>query len=205
MITSAFLTLAAITFVQIPLQSSVGGLPYLPRTIIQVSFSGLVQEGAKMVPLVIFWRLVKDINPQLGLLAGVVAGAGFGIFEAQWIHNMIFSSGFNWELVQTHGIIALLGFWERFFSIALHTAASGLAGYGLAKGWGWQFYLVASAIHAISNYGVPLVQGGQISTLSFELIFAAWVVAVTIVVMRIRWRKPTATISTPPEQMPECP
>jgi len=49
-----------------------------------------------------------------------------------WVHNAIFASGWSWEAVQTGGVIALAGFWERFFTLAFHIAVSALAGYGLA-------------------------------------------------------------------------
>jgi len=49
---------------------------------------------AKMVPVPVYWwRSGKNIDPKLGLVIGAVAGAGFGIFEGQWQHNVIFASG----------------------------------------------------------------------------------------------------------------
>jgi len=138
---SAFLTLWAVTFIQIPLQvGSERALSHfwsdetllrlaLATAIPAILFSGLVQEGAKLVPVVIYWwREDKNIDPKLGLVIGAVAGVGFGIFEAQWVHNTIFASGWSWEMVQTNGLVALAGFWERFFTVAFHTAASALAG-----------------------------------------------------------------------------
>ena len=78
-VVSAFLTLLAIVFVQIPLQYYVGkalehfwsqttltdwlylaGIP-------QILISGLVQEGAKMVPMVVWWwRSGRSIDPETG-------------------------------------------------------------------------------------------------------------------------------------------
>jgi RsiW-degrading membrane proteinase PrsW (M82 family) len=94
---SAFFTLLAVVYVQIPLQYYSGqaltnfwddgtlmdwlllaGLP-------TILLSGLVQEGAKMVPMVVWWRRSdRKIDPKLGLAIGAIAGAGFGIFEAFW-------------------------------------------------------------------------------------------------------------------------
>ena len=61
-----------------------------------VLISGLVQEGAKIVPVAIYWwRNNFVIDYRLGLTIGAIAGAGFGIFEAQWIHNMTFGAGWS--------------------------------------------------------------------------------------------------------------
>ncbi len=203
LVVSAILTLAAVSFVQIPLQTWVGRVlnyfwsqEVLMRWILlagipQILYSGLVQEGAKLVPVVIYWwRKGMSIDPKLGLAIGAVAGAGFGVFEAVWVHNTIFASGWSWEAVQTGGLIALAGFWERFFAVAFHIAASALAGYGLAKGWGWQFYLLASFLHAFLNYSVVLLRVGVFSPVQLELFAAVVAVLVTGGALWLRWRKP---------------
>jgi RsiW-degrading membrane proteinase PrsW (M82 family) len=202
LVSSAFLTLAAISFVQIPLQYWVqqalghfwsqesamrwlllAGIPLMLLT-------GLVQEGAKMVPVVVYWqRSGKNIDPRLGLAIGAVAGAGFAIFEAQWAHNFIFASGWTWATVQTYGFVAILGFWERFFTVAAHIAFSALAGYGLARSWGWQFYLIASGLHALLNYGVILLSAGLLTDVQTEIYVAVIAVAVTAWALWLRWRK----------------
>jgi len=199
---SAFLTLAAASFVQIPLQIWAGqalghfwSQEVLMRWILlagipQILLSGLVQEGAKLVPVVAYWkRSGKNIDPKLGLAIGAVAGAGFGIFEAQWAHNTIFASGWTWAVVQAGGFWALAGFWERFFAVAAHIAFSALAGYGLAKGRGWQFYLIASGLHALLNYSVVLLQAGLLTTIHLEIYAAVLAVVVTAWALWLRWRK----------------
>jgi RsiW-degrading membrane proteinase PrsW (M82 family) len=206
LVSSAFLTLAAACFIQIPLQAETGkALSYfwsqevLLRWILlagipSVLLSGLVQEGSKLVPVVVYWqRSGKNIDPKLGLAIGAVAGAGFGIFEAQWAHNLIFASGWTWEWVQTYGFVALLGFWERFFTVAAHIAFSALAGYGLAKGWGWQFYLIASGLHGLLNYGTVLWQAGLLTDLHVEIYIAVLAMLVTGWALWLRWRKTAAT------------
>jgi len=196
LISSAILSLAAVSFIQIPLQYLVGDLIGQQTMILwpllagipAVLLSGLVQEGSKLVPVVIYWLFKqRDISPKLGLCVGAVAGLGFGIFEAVWIHNTIFGAGWSWAAVQASGIMALLGFWERFFAVAFHIAASALAGYGLAKGWGWQFYLLASLAHAILNYSAVLLGTGVITAVQMELVIAAYVVIITGVVLCLRW------------------
>jgi len=203
LVSSAILTLAAAAFIQIPLQAWTGqalnhfwSQEILLRWILlagipQILLSGLVQEGSKLVPVVVYWwRRARYSDPKLGIAIGAVAGAGFGIFEAQWVHNTIFASGWTWQAVQTGGAMALAGFWERFFVVAAHTAFSALAGYGLTKDWGWQFYLIASFLHAFLNYGAVLKQSGLMSSLQVEIFVAVLAVLSTTWALWLRWRKP---------------
>jgi len=203
LVSSAILSVAAVSFIQIPLQFWTGqalnhfwSQEILLRWLLlagipQILLSGLVQEGSKLVPVVVYWwHKGRNIDPKLGLAIGAVAGAGLGIFEAQWAHNTIFLSGWSWEAVQTGGLIALAGFWERFFAVAFHIAASALAGYGLAKGWGWQFYLLASFLHGLLNYSVVLFASGLFTIIHVEIYAAVVAVLVTGGALWLRWRKP---------------
>jgi len=200
-ITSAFLTWIGIAFIQVPLQRWTGqALNYFwdVRTLTQWLFltgipqillSGLVQEGSKLVPVVFYWwRNNWKFTPQFGLIAGAVSGAGFGIFEAVWVHNTIFATGWNWMYVEAGGFVALLGFWERFFCVGFHISASALAGYGLAKGLGWQFYLIASVLHAATNYSIVLLQKGLLTSVQTEFYIAGLALAITAVALWLRWR-----------------
>ncbi|HUT96519.1 MAG TPA: hypothetical protein VMW60_00150 [Dehalococcoidales bacterium] len=210
---SALLTLLAVTFVQIPLQwwssqalnhfwsSGVLSdwllLAYIPTILL----SGLVQEGSKMVPMVFYWRRKgRNITPRMGLIIGAVAGLGFGVFEVIWVHNTVFAAGWNWGMVESGGVMGLAVFWERFFAVAFHIAASALAGYGLAKGWGWQAYLVASGLHAALNYGIVLASSGLFGTVGLEIYVAVGAVLVTAAALWLRWRR-TAEL-TPVEPIP---
>ena len=87
----------------------------------------------------------------------------------------------------------LAGFWERFFTVAFHIAASALAGYGLAKGWGWQFYILASFLHGFLNYSVVLVQSGLLTVVHVEIYIAMVAVLVTTGTLWLRWRKPAVS------------
>jgi len=204
---SAFISWAAVAFIQIPLQIWTGQALnqfwsqevlmrwLLLATIPGILLTGLVQEGAKLVPVVTYWwRKGRNIDPKLGLTIGAVAGLGLGVFEAVWVHNNIFAAGWTWEAVQTGGVVALAGFWERFFTIALHTAMSALAGYGLAKGWGWQFYLLASFLHASANYNAVLFNSRLITIIQVEIFAAAWAILVTVGALWLRWRKPAEIV-----------
>jgi RsiW-degrading membrane proteinase PrsW (M82 family) len=209
LVSSAFLTLAAVSFIQIPLQTWAGqalnhfwSQEVLMRWILlaaipSILLTGLVQEGAKLVPVVVYWkRSGRNLDPKLGLAIGAVAGAGFGILEAQYAHNLIFASGWTWEAVQTGGFMALAGFWVRFFTVATHIAFSALAGYGLAKGWGWQFYLIASVLHGLLNYSVVLLQAELLTVVHFEIYVAVLAALVTAWALWLRWRK-IAAIAEP--------
>jgi RsiW-degrading membrane proteinase PrsW (M82 family) len=201
-IVSAFLTWVAIAFIQVPLQNWIGQallhfwnqftiLKWLLLAgIPSILLSGLVQEGAKMVPVVFFW-LSKNrrVSVKMGLIAGAIAGAGFGIFEAVWVHNSMFQAGWTWQTVQTNGYLALIGFQERFFTVGFHIAVSALAGYGLARGLGWQFYLLASVLHGAVNYIVLPMQKGILNTYEVEIYIAVFTIALTGVVLWLRWKK----------------
>ncbi len=200
---SAFLSWAAVAFVQIPLQYLTGNLfinqfglqTYQSQLMFMgipvILLSGLVQEGSKLVPVVVYWwHKGRNIDPKLGLTIGAVAGVGLGVFEAVWVHNLIFLSGWSWEAVQTQGLAALVPFWERFFTVAFHTAVSALAGYGLAKGWGWQFYLLASFLHGFLNYSAVLFQSGLFTAAQVEIYLTVVSVLVTGGVLWLRWGKP---------------
>jgi len=199
---SALLSLIAVSFVQIPLQYLVGqalgqfwSQEILIRWLLlagipQILLSGLVQEGAKMVPVVLWWiGEGRTLAPKAGLAIGAVAGAGLGVFEAVWVHNSIFAAGWSWEAVQTGGYMALAGFWERFFAVAFHIASSALVGWGLARGWGWQFYLLAAFLHGLLNYSVVFLQTGLFTVVHVEIYVAVVAVLVTAGALWLRWRK----------------
>ena len=202
MIASAFLTLAAVSFIQIPLQNLAGQalialfsqqtlISWFPLVAIpQVLLSGLVQEASKLAPVVL-WGLQKgreEIDPRLGLLAGAVAGFGFGVFEAAWAHNAIFAAGWTWEGALGGGLTAFAGLWERFSSVAFHISATALAGYGLARGWGWQFYLVAAFLHFLLNYGIVPLQMGIFNVITLEIYLSVIAFALAGVILWLRWR-----------------
>ncbi len=206
LIGSAILSLAAVSFVQIPLQYWSGMLLlhfwnnevlmqwFLLSSLPTILLSGLVQEGSKLLPAVIYWwRSGRNIDPRMGLAIGAVAGLGFGVFEAVWVHNQTFTAGWNWQAVQAHGLMALAPFWERFFTVAFHTASAAIAGWGLAKGWGWQFYLLASFLHAFLNYSVILKSAGIMTIIQIEAFIAVWAVLIAAGALSLRWRKQEAT------------
>ena len=204
---SAILTLSAMAFIEIPLASGTGQVLmyfwsqevimrwFALAVIVQLVLSGLVQEGCKLVPVVIYWwRKGKNLDPKLGLVIGAVGGAGFGILEAQWIHNTLLASGWGWANVQAVGLSALVVFWERFLTVAFHTAACALAGYGLARGWGWQFYLLVSFLHALLYCPVLFGEMGLLSSLQMYMLIGAVVMLTAAAALWLRWGKPAAAV-----------
>jgi len=202
MVFSAFFTVLAIVFIQVPLQYYSGmalenfwdtwtlytwlllaGIP-------SVLASSLVQEGAKMVPIVVWWwRSARTINPKLGMAIGAMVGAGFGVFEAFWAHNLVFMSGWSWDIVRSEGLLMLSPFWDRFWVIAFHIGASALAGYGLAKGKGWQFYLIASGLHVLVIYPVLIFRRGHMTFNQVEIWVAIVAALVSAAALWVIWKK----------------
>jgi RsiW-degrading membrane proteinase PrsW (M82 family) len=200
---SAVLTWAACVFLQNYLgvwtNQALGyffGQQYLARWplvagVLFALLSGLVQEGSKLVPVVIGWhRKNRKITAKTGLIIGAISGAGFGVFEAVWVLNtFVFTPGWNWGMVGSQGFIALAPFCERFFAVAFHIASCALAGYGLAKGWGWQFYLVAAFLHGLVNYGATLFQAQVLTAVQVEIWIATIATLLTAIVLWLRWRR----------------
>jgi hypothetical protein len=87
------------------------------------------------------------------------------------------------------GMEALAPFIERFFVIAFHTGASALAGYGLAKGKGWQFYLLVSVVHTLLNYAIIFVQMKVFTLTGVEVYVAIISLLMVGIALWLRWRK----------------
>jgi RsiW-degrading membrane proteinase PrsW (M82 family) len=200
-LSSAILTWASISYVQILLQGLTGAalLAFWDQTTLtawlllagipQILLSGLVQEAAKLVPVIIYRTRTKlRFTPRCGLMVGAVSGVGFGVFEAIWVHNTLFAGGWNWSAVEMSGFSALLGFVERFFAVGMHTGVCALAGYGLARKLGWQFYLIASFLHALTNYSIVLLQRGLFTPVEMEIYVAVLALAATTAALWLRWR-----------------
>ena len=195
---SAILTWTAIAFVQIPLQYwyalAVGHFwneAEITRWIFLAGFvlvllSGLVQEAAKLAPVLFYWwRSKQSFTPKFGLIVGAVSGAGFGVFEAIWVHNQIFAAGVSWPVVNN----SIVGFWERIFAVAFHIAVSALAGYGLAKRKGWLFYLIAAFLHGVVNFSIILIEDNLLTQVQSELYLTVIAVVLTAIVLWLRWHK----------------
>lgn len=174
-------------------QQTIEGWAWL-LSIPSIFIFGLVWEGAKLVPVGVYWWWAnREMEPKLGLLIGAVAGAGFGILVAQWTLNyFIQGSNFSWQLVQVEGFPAIAGFWESFFVLGLNVASTALAGWGVAKGWGWKFYLLAGFVYLVTNYNTVLVHYNLVSATQAQFLIAAWALIVVGVTLWLRERKSKA-------------
>jgi hypothetical protein len=200
-IASALLTVIATAFIFIPLNYyyaqwlgntfDAGTLAdmVLVWSIPIVLVIGLVQEGAKMIPM-LFWR-TGDEKPDIrfSMMIGAVAGAGYGIFEAFYSYNQVFKTGWGWSNVTTGGITALLPFWIYFWMIACHIGISVLVGYGLGKGKGGGFYVLAAFLHALVSYAAILATIGNITGNQLGIIIAAAGIIIIGISLWLRWRK----------------
>jgi hypothetical protein len=201
-VASAILTLAAISFIQIPLQIWCGqalnhfwSQETLLRWILLagipgILLSGLVQEAAKLLPPLVYMKWKRPQGAKLALIIGAISGAGFGIFEAQWALNMTFALGWSWGTVELLGLgfEGLFPFWERFFAVAFHIGATAIAAYGLFRGKWWQFYLLAAFLHAFLNYSAVLFGGGYLTLLQTEIYIAVVAVVTVGLALWLRWR-----------------
>lgn len=199
-VSSAILTLAAISFIQIPLQTWSGQALnhfWSEETLLDwillagipaVLLSGLVQEAAKLLPPLFYMKWRQPKEAKTALVIGAIAGAGFGIFEAQWALNMTFAAGWTWGTVELLGFEGLFAFWERFFAVAFHIGATAILAYGVFKGKWWQFYLLAALLHALLNYSAVLLLGGYLTALQAEIYIAVVALVTVGLALWLRWR-----------------
>lgn len=199
---SAIITLLAVSFIQIPIRNAIGKdmtellteaniiRSLLLNGIPIVIVVGLVQEGAKLVSPAIYWLFKKrTVDPKLMIIVGAMAGAGFGIFEAQYLHNVYITSGWNFGLLHDEGLIMLLPFIGTFLTIAFHTGTCALTSYGLARGFGWLAYPVIAIVDAIMQYSNYLAISGIVSNVAMGIYVAFFAVLVMASALWLRWKK----------------
>jgi len=197
---SAILTLLAIVIIQMPLQALVGqllALAFAPETLLtwlyvlgipQVALSGLVQEGAKMIPMIVVWQRSEHyLDAKVGLLLGAAAGLGFGVFEAMWALNQAYAGGWTLAGASAGGFLAIAPVWERFFAVGGHVAFSALVGYGLATERGWIYYLIAAGLHGLMNYTIVLLQSGLIGVGALEVLAALVAIGASAWALYVRY------------------
>ncbi len=188
-LSGAVVFIVSILWVQTPLQRLVSSLltRWLGAENYQAYFyitgvpgaliSGFVQEAAKFIPVIIYWRAYqRRVEPLEAFSVGTMSGAGFGVFEAQWIINTIFAYGFKWDLVLLYGFEAVTGIWERLMTVAFHTSTGAVMGWGLAKKKAWQCYLFASLWHSLLNYVGVLFRMQKLSVVQVEIIISILII-----------------------------
>jgi len=131
-----------------------------------VALFGVMLVVAVLVPLIeeLFkpvgvWLVAgKGLTPAQGFAAGILSGAGFGLFET---FTLSATSGADWSLV----VLARIG------TSIIHVVTTGITGWGLALAWQKKrymrlglAYLMAVAIHALWNGLVVLTVIGEFWT-----------------------------------------
>jgi len=200
-IASAIFTWAAVAFVEIPLEiwsQEVGNhfwdpakLQYIDLMLLvgipQMLFVGIVEEAAKLVPVLFYWCGSKrSLTPKLGLIVGAVSGAGYGIFEAIYKININSVYHWNWSSagIGQHGILSSV------FSIIFHTASTSLLGYGLTKHKAWLYFMIVALAHGFVDYVSIILQAyNRLTTIQAYLSEGILLLAITFVVLWLRWHK----------------
>ena len=163
--------------------------------------TGFVQEGIKLVPLLIYRKRRQPLPDREALLAGAAVGAGFGIFEAAWLLNQVFTTGFSLPAFQFQGWQAPLSIIERLFIVGFHTSTTALAAYFLNKGKGGRAYLGIALFHSVLNYGAVLAAAGVFTIVQTEIYITVLCTIMIGAALWLRWhdRPAEPTLESPPE------
>ena len=163
--------------------------------------TGFVQEGMKLVPVLIYRKRRQPLPDREALLAGAAVGAGFGIFEAAWLLNQIFSTGFSLPALRLQGWQASLSIIERLLIVGFHTSTTALTAYCLNKGKGSQAYLLVALFHSVLNYGTVLSAAGLLTMVQTEIYITLLCAIMIGAALWLRWHeRPTEpTLASPPE------
>jgi hypothetical protein len=198
---SALVTLVLTAFIYIPINyyytqwlDSTFSAGTLADTILLwciplVLIMGLVQEGAKIIPMLFSFAGDVKPHPKMGMMIGAAAGVGFGVFEAFWVYGQTFVAGWSWNLVGMAGVSALIPFWQYFWFIAAHIGISAIVGYGLSKGRGWAYYPLAAILHALLFYISYLFVANVITYNQMAIIIAVLAAIIITISLIMRWRK----------------
>ena len=127
----------------------------------------LIEEAFK--PIGVWFLLSRRISPAMGFAAGALSGAGFALFE-----NLLLSANIDsWATLQV----------ARMGTAIVHTLATGLMGYALARAWQRRkigqllgTYLGVVLLHGTWNAFSMLMTFGELQR-SLELIDqTGWVI-----------------------------
>ena len=163
--------------------------------------TGFVQEGMKLVPVLIYRKRRQPLPDREALLAGAAVGAGFGIFEAAWLLNQVFTTGFSLPAFQFQGWQAPLSIIERLLIVGFHTSTTALTAYFLNKGKGSQAYVLVALFHSVLNYGTILSAAGLLTMVQTEIYITLLCAIMIGAALWLRWHeRPTEpTLASPPE------
>jgi hypothetical protein len=163
--------------------------------------TGFVQEGIKLVPVLIYRKRRQPLSNREALLAGAAVGAGFGIFEAAWLLNQVFSTGFSLPAFRLQGWQAFLSILERLFIVGFHTSTTAIAAYYFNKGKGGRAYLAIALFHSVMNYGAILAAAGVFTIVQTEIYITVLCAIMIGAALWLRWHERLAepTLASPPE------
>ncbi|OGO15658.1 MAG: hypothetical protein A2Z02_01110 [Chloroflexi bacterium RBG_16_48_7] len=191
----------ALSFIQLPLQNVVSQPviallgKYLQNIavnlitgLLMAIISGLILQGVLLIP-VIYYRLNRpdEFTPRFGLMVGALSGAAFGILQAYSLFSKFVEIGLV-PILQANPI-SYLAFVDTFFAVALFAGTTALAGYALAKGKGWQAYLIFAGVNAVYDYISLIMSAKIISLWAAEAIVTLLALAAIGLALWLYWKK----------------
>jgi hypothetical protein len=201
MIGAFVLPTIALPFIQFPLQSVISQplISSLGRYfqdiavnlitgVVMAIISGLIVQGVLLIP-VLYYRLNKpdEFKPRFGLMVGALSGAIFGMVQAYMLFSKFVEIGI--VSISQANPLSLLAFYETFIGIALYAGATALVGFGLAKGKGWQAFLIFAGVNAIYDYVSLLLAAKALSLLVTEIIIAVLALGCIGLALWLYWKK----------------
>jgi RsiW-degrading membrane proteinase PrsW (M82 family) len=199
---AALLFAPSIALVQVPVQQALSafwvaaiGVPAIQSNLVLVGLpsvfvAGAVQETVKLLIAMLGLRVLGEVRGRLnGLALGAASGAGYGGFEAFWVFNTVFATGFSWATVQLAGPAALLGFYERLVSVPFHVGAASISTYGYATGRTWRFLLAAILLHTLTDWLVVLYQAKAVGVFELEALITIASAAAIGPALWLRYRR----------------
>lgn len=155
---------------------------------------GLTVQGALFIP-VFYYRLnrLDEFTPRFGLMVGALSGAVFGMMLSFSLFSKFVEIGIATALSHP---VSYLSFVERFFAVALFAGTTALCGYGLAKGKGWQAYLIFAGVLCVYQYISLLMSAKMFDLWATEIIMTLLSAAAAGLALWLYWKK------TKPEEIP---
>jgi hypothetical protein len=190
-----------IAFIQFPVQALLGqalinflGGFFQPIAVNLITgfviaiISALIIQGILLVP-VLYYKLNKagEFTPRFGLMVGALAGAVLGMIQAYMLFGKLVEIGIGSVLAANP--LTYLAFFERFLGVALFAGTTALVGYGLAKGKGWQAYLIMSAVHFVYTYCSLLLAAKVLNLPATEVILSLLSLAAIGLALWLYWKK----------------
>lgn len=200
MLGGALAGVLAVSFIQTPLsmlinklwQEGAGLGRLLLVGVVSVVMIGLVQEGAKLLPLLTLRKQQGgELDEPQGFSAGAVSGFGYGFLETFYVMNFLFASGWNWDVLANEYPALVLTGVERVCMLGLNMGLSALAGWGLAKGKGLRFYLLAAGLHALVAFISFLMANLNFPVVIAEMALMVIIIVLTVVMLSMRGEKYT--------------